>query len=83
MHQLALMFLVDDVDKSIAWYQRVLGETLQYKMLENPPSEWCFYLLGDIEIMISQKQKAKNWYSHNVVKPKPKYYKPKYYNCCL
>jgi hypothetical protein len=35
----ALMLLVDDVNKAVAWYQDILGAKLQYSMPKTPPFE--------------------------------------------
>ena len=60
------MILVDDVDEAVAWYQHILGATLRYTLPKSPPFQWCSLLLGNMEIMISQKAAARDWYSSNV-----------------
>jgi len=47
-------------------FDEKIGATLHYTLPENPPFQWCSLLLGDMEIMISQKTAAQNWYSNNV-----------------
>ena len=58
----ALMLLVDDVNKAVAWYRDILGAKLQYSMPQTPPFEWASLLLGDIELMFSCKKSAQQWY---------------------
>jgi uncharacterized glyoxalase superfamily protein PhnB len=62
----ALMLLVDDVNKAVAWYQDILGAKLQYSMPKTPPFEWASLLLGDIELMFSRKKSAQQWYKVQV-----------------
>lgn len=69
---MALMFLVDKVDEAAAWYQDVLGAKLQYIMPKTAPFEWVSLLLGNIELMFSQKKAVQQWYTNKVpVSEKP------------
>lgn len=63
----APMFLVDNIDKVVKWYQDVLGAEIFASLPKNPPYEWVSLRLGDVEIMFSLKKSAQNWYSKNVV----------------
>jgi len=65
--KVAPMFLVDDVNKAVEWYENVLGAKLEASFPENPPFKWASMLLDDIEIMFSQKKSAQEWYSKNVI----------------
>jgi hypothetical protein len=47
-------------------FDKKIGVTLHYTLPENPPFQWCSLLLEDVEIMISLKAAAQNWYSNNV-----------------
>ncbi len=60
------MLLVDNVDKTLAWYQNILGARLQYKLPDEPPFEWVSILLDGVEIMLANKQSAKAWYTDAV-----------------
>lgn len=60
--RVAPMFLVGNVDDAVAWYQGVLGAKLQYGLPRTPPYEWASVLLGDVEIMFSQRDLAGKWY---------------------
>ncbi len=66
------MFLVEDVDEAMLWYQEILDAKLQYSLPQKPPFTWISLLIGDIEIMFSQKRAAQKWYSDKVsVSEKP------------
>ncbi len=64
--KVAPMFLVDNVDQAVAWYRDMLGAKLQHSLPGIPPLEWASLLLGDIEVMFSQKKAAQKWYSDKV-----------------
>jgi len=64
--RLAPMFLVENVDEAVAWYRDILEAKLQHSLPEIPPFEWASLLPGDIEIMLSQKKAAQQWYSDEV-----------------
>lgn len=64
--KMAPMFLVEDVDAALRWYQEIPGARLQHSLPKNPPFEWVSLLLEDIEIMFSQKKSAQKWYSDKV-----------------
>ena len=59
-------FLVDDVDGAAAWYTRVYAAKLQHTLPRTPPFQWVSLLLGDVEIMLSGKDDAQEWYSPRV-----------------
>ncbi|MEO0096393.1 MAG: VOC family protein [candidate division WOR-3 bacterium] len=61
------MFLVENVDRAIEWYKDVFGAKVQVSLPKQPPFEWVSLMLGDIEIMFSQKKSAQKWYSENVI----------------
>ncbi|MFQ6015034.1 MAG: VOC family protein [Anaerolineae bacterium] len=65
-HKVTPMFLVENVDKAVAWYGNTLGTELRHSLPKTPPFEWVSLLLGDIEIMFSQKGAAQKWYSDGV-----------------
>jgi len=60
------MFLVEDVDAALLWYQETFGAKLQHNLPRNPPFEWVSLLISDIEIMFSRKKSAQKWYSDKV-----------------
>lgn len=62
----SLMFLVEEVDEAALWYQDILGAKLQYSLPKTPPFEWVSLLLDDIELMLSQKKAAQQWYTDKV-----------------
>lgn len=64
--ELTPMLLVDSVDEALAWYEDVLGAKLQHRLPDEPPFEWVSILLDGVEIMIAQKESAKDWYTHAV-----------------
>ncbi len=61
--RVAPMLLVENVDEAVAWYEGVLGAKLQYGLPRTPPLEWASVLLGDVEIMFSRRDVARQWYS--------------------
>lgn len=64
--KVAPMFLVDDVRKAMAWYKDMLGAKLQHNFPDEQPFEWISLLLGEVEIMLADKQSAQRWYSDKV-----------------
>ena len=61
-NRVAPMFLVDDVDKAMRFYQDVIGAKLQYSLPDKPPFEWVSLLLEETEIMFWQKEAAQKEY---------------------
>lgn len=66
-HRVAPMFLVEDVDKAVEWYRDIFGAELQASLPKEPSFEWVSLMLGDMEIMFSQKMSAQKWYSESVI----------------
>jgi uncharacterized glyoxalase superfamily protein PhnB len=64
--KMAPMFLVENVDEAVAWYQDTLGAGLRAADPKSPPFEWASLLVGDIEIMLAQKEAAQEWYTDHV-----------------
>jgi uncharacterized glyoxalase superfamily protein PhnB len=60
--KLAPMFLVDDVDKAVSFYQEVFGTRLRHSLPDAPPFEWVSILLEDMEIMFWKKEAAQKEY---------------------
>jgi len=58
--KIAPMFLVENVDKVVEWYKDVFGAKFQASFPKEPPFEWVSLMLGDVEIMFSLKESAKN-----------------------
>ena len=58
--KVAPMFLVENVDKTVEWYKDIFGAKLQASLPKEPPFEWVSLMLGDIEIMFSQKNQPRN-----------------------
>lgn len=52
---IAPMFLVDDVDKAVAFYKDVFGAKLQHSLPDKPQFEWVSILLEQTEIMFWKK----------------------------
>ncbi|MEO0115316.1 MAG: VOC family protein [candidate division WOR-3 bacterium] len=65
--KVAPMFLVENVDKAVEWYKDIFGAEPQASLPKEPPFEWVSLMLGDMEIMFSQKKSAQKWYSENVI----------------
>ena len=60
--KMALMFLVDNVDEAVSYYEQVLGAKLQYSLPQTRPFEWASLLLGGVEIMFWLKDAAQREY---------------------
>jgi uncharacterized glyoxalase superfamily protein PhnB len=50
--KIAPMFLVDNVDKAVRFYQEVFDARLQYSLPDASPFEWVSLLLEETEIML-------------------------------
>jgi uncharacterized glyoxalase superfamily protein PhnB len=60
--KVAPMFLVDDADKAMRFYQEILGAKLQYNLPDKSPFEWVSLLLEETEIMFWKKEAAQKEY---------------------
>lgn len=61
-YRIAPMFIVDDVDEVVAYYQEVFETQIQYILPETPPTEWVSLLIGDVELMFWQRIAAQREY---------------------
>jgi len=60
--KVAPMFLVDDVDKAVSFYQEVFGARLRHSLPDAPPFEWVSLLLEETEIMFWKNDAAQKEY---------------------
>lgn len=56
------MFIVEDVDEVVTYYQEVFEIKVQYILPETPPTEWVSLLIGDVELMFWQHAAAQREY---------------------
>lgn len=62
LYRVAPMFIVEDVDEVVAYYQNLFDIKIQYILPETPPTEWVSLVIGDIELMFWQHRAAQREY---------------------
>ena len=57
--KVAPMLLVENVDRVVRFYREVLGAKLSASLPESPPFEWASLELGEVELMLWDKEAAR------------------------
>ena len=69
--KVAPMLLVENVDRVVRFYREVLGAKLSASLPESPPFEWASLELGEVELMLWDKEAARKEYPGLVIPENP------------